>query len=322
MDEQKDFPKTLIGAISYFADADVAHNFVASMRWPNGKVTCPRCGSARVSFTAKRRVWTCEDCPKRRQFSVKVGTIMEDSPIPINKWLAGMWLIMSAKNGISSYELHRALGITQKSAWHLGHRIRLSLHRGSIEKMSGTCEADETYIGAKARNMHFRKRKEKIKRNTGGWHMTAVQGVLQRNEGKKSSKVALKVVPTTRKGELQGNVREYVLQGSTLCTDKHRSYDGLESDYDHQVIDHAERYAQGHVHTNGLENFWSLLKRSLKGTYVNVEPFHLFRYLDEQAFRFNERKATDSERFLSAVPSITGRRLTYKQLIGSNMCFP
>lgn len=223
---------------------------------------------------------------------------------------------MSAKNGISSYELHRALGITQKSAWYLGHRIRLSLHRGSIDKMSGTCEADETYIGAKARNMHFHKKIEKnIK--TGGGGKAIVQGILQRGKGKQPSRVVLKVVPNTRRAELCGNVRERVTAGSTVCTDQLLAYEGLAADYDRQVIDHAVEYANGNVHTNGLENFWSLLKRSLKGTYVNVEPFHLFRYLDEQAFRFNERKATDSDRFLEAVPSIVGRRLTYRGLTGN-----
>lgn len=315
MNEEKDFPKTLVEAVKYFANPDVAYNFVASMRWPDGKVICPRCGSSRVSFTAKRRVWTCSACIPRKQFSVKVGTIMEDSPIPLDKWLVGMWLIMSAKNGISSYELHRALGITQKSAWYLGHRIRLSFQRGLWGgKMRGVVEADETYIGAKARYMHKHRR-------TGvgdaGIKKTAVQGILERTKGNKASRVVLKVVQTTRRPELCGNVREYVLQGATVCTDALMSYDDLAKDYDRQIVDHLKAYVNGKVHTNGLENFWSLLKRCLKGTYVNVEPFHLFRYCDEQTFRFNERKATDSERFLSAVPSIVGRRLTYKGLTGN-----
>lgn len=314
MNEEKYFPTTLVEAVKYFADLDVAHDFVASMRWPTGKVICPRCGSSNVSFTAKRRVWTCKACTPRKQFSVKVGTIMEDSPIPLDKWLVGMWLIMSAKNGISSYELHRALGITQKSAWYLGHRIRLSLHRGSVEKMSGICESDETYIGAKARYMH-KDRRTPV--GDAGVRKTAVQGILERAKGKKHSRVVLKIVPNTRRPELCGNVREYVLGGSTVCTDALMSYDDLECDYDRQVVNHLECYARGNVHTNGLENFWSLFKRSLKGTYVNVEPFHLFRYCDEQAFRFNERKSTDSERFLDAVPSIFGRRLTYKGLTGN-----
>lgn len=239
---------------------------------------------------------------------------MEDSPIGIDKWLVAIWLILSAKNGISSYELHRTLGVTQKTAWFLSHRIRFALHNGSIEKMNGICEADESFIGAKARYMHKDKR-------TGVGHAglkkTAVQGILERGTDKKTSRVVLKVVPNTRRPELCGNVREHVEKGSTVCTDALMSYDDLERDYDRRVIDHAESYAQGHVHTNCLENFWSLLKRALKGTYVNVEPFHLFRYLDEQAFRFNERKSTDSERFMNAVPSITGQRLTYRQLTGN-----
>ncbi|PYV68884.1 MAG: IS1595 family transposase [Acidobacteria bacterium] len=314
MKKEKQFPKTLVDAIKYFADQQVAHDFVVSMRWPKG-VKCPRCGSRRVSFTANRKVWTCNGrCPKRQQFSVKVGTIMEDSPIGIDKWLVAMWLILSAKNGISSYELGKAVGVTQKTAWFLNHRIRFALHSGSIEKMSGICEADESYIGAKARYMHKDKR-------TGvghaGLRKTAVQGILERGTGEKHSRVVLKVVPNTRRPELCGNVREHIEKGSTVCTDALMSYDDLERDYDRRVIDHAESYAHGHVHTNCLENFWSLLKRALKGPYVNVEPFHLFRYLDEQAFRFNERKLTDSERFLAAVPSIVGRRLTYRGLTGN-----
>jgi len=313
MTEEKDFPKTLIEAVKYFADPDVALDFVVQMRWPKG-VTCPRCGSSRVSFTAKRRVWTCEACPNRRQFSVKVGTIMEDSPIPLDKWLVGMWLIMSAKNGISSYELGRALGVSQKSAWFMGHRIRFALHNGSIKKMSGKVEADETFIGARARFMHKGQRQTK---GTGPIAMTPVMGILERAKADQHSRVFLKVTKTRRKPELQEAIRQMVEKGSELYTDSLRSYDGLHEDYVHGVVNHLETYANGQVHTNGLENFWSLFKRSLKGTYVNVEPFHLFRYCDEQAFRFNERKATDSERFMNAVPAITGRRLTWKNLTGN-----
>jgi transposase-like protein len=314
--EQPEFPKTLQEAMVYFADQDRALDFFVGMRWPNG-VSCPRCNSSRVSFTAKRKVWTCNDCPNRRQFSFKVGTIMEDSPIGLDKWLVGMWLITSAKNGISSYELHRTLGITQKSAWFLSHRIRLALQNGTIEKMGGTVEVDETYIGGKARNMHYAKRKERINGKTGGMHMTPVQGLLERHS--KGSRVILKAVKTTRGTELRGNVREYVLKGSHVYTDAAPAYEKLavESDFTHKVIDHAEKYVDGVVHTNGLENFWCLLKRGIKGTYVSVEPFHLFRYLDEQAFRFNERKSTDSERFLKAIPSLIGRHLTYKGLTGN-----
>jgi hypothetical protein len=224
-----------------------------------------------------------------------------------------MWLVVSAKNGISSWELHRALGITQKSAWFLAHRIRFAFQNGSLEKMSGRVEADETFIGAKARNMHKGKRKVK---GTGPIAMTAVQGLLERTTAKRESRVIVKVVETRKKVELQSNVREYVLKGSEVMTDALLSYQGLQDEYTHQVIGHAVSYANGHVHTNGLENFWSLLKRSIKGTYVNVEPFHLFRYLDEQAFRFNERKGTDSERFVRALQAVGGKRLTYKCLTG------
>ena len=315
MKEKSEFPETLFEAHKYFANPDVALAFMVKMRWPDGIVKCPRCDSAHVSLSVKRRVWTCEDCPKRRQFSIKVGTIMEDSPIGIDKWIIGMWLIMGAKNGISSYELHRALGITQKSAWFLGHRIRFALQNGSIEKMSGHCEADETFIGGKARNMHKGKRKVK---GTGPVAMTPVMGLLERTAGKGASRVVLKVVETTRKTELQGQVREYVLKGSQIHTDALKSYEGLADEYTHTVVDHAVEYVRGNVHTNGLENFWSLLKRTIKGTYVSVEPFHLFRYLDKQAFRFNERKDNDQGRFLKAFAGIFGKRLCYRALIGQD----
>jgi len=312
--QQPEFPKTLQQAIVYFDDQDRALDFFVGMRWPNG-VCCPRCNSSRVSFTAKRRVWTCEECPKRRQFSFKVGTIMEDSPIGLDKWLVGMWLITSAKNGISSYELHRTLGITQKSAWFLSHRIRLAMQNGTIEKMSGTVEVDETFIGGAARFMH-KNRRRALKIKTGPVNMTPVQGLLERHTGGKS-RVILKVMKNRKRSECQKHVKEYVLKDSHVYTDKLASYQGLNSDYVHKVIDHAEKYVDGVVHTNGLENFWSLLKRCVKGTYVSVEPFRLFRYLDEQSFRFNERKSTDSERFLKAIPSLIGRHLTYKGLTGT-----
>jgi transposase-like protein len=310
-----ELPDGLIEATRYFQSEKTCHEFMTGLRWPNG-VECPRCGSKEIGkFVETRRVWNCKGCKK--QFSAKVGTIFEDSPLSLTKWLPATWLIVNAKNGISSCELHRALSVTQKTAWFMLHRIRLAMQNGNLGKFSGHVEADETYIGAKARNMHWDKRSRRIKRNTGGWHMAPVQGILQRTEGDKPSQIVLKAIQGTKKPELQGNVRQYVLKGSTICTDKHRSYEGLESDYDRKVIDHAVEYANGHVHTNGLENFWSLLKRSLRGTYVSVEPFHLFRYLDEQAFRFNERKHEDGDkgRFMMTLKRIVGKRLTYAKLI-------
>ena len=176
-------------------------------------------------------------------------------------------------------------------------------------------EIDETFIGGKARFMHKGKRKAK---GTGPVAMTPVMGLLERTTAKRASKVTLKVLNTTKKPELQGNVREYVLKGSEVHTDALKSYEGLNDEYMHNVIDHAVSYVNGNVHTNGLENFWSLLKRTIKGTYVSVEPFHLFRYLDEQAFRFNERKDKDGDkgRFLKTLSGIFGKRLMYKNLIG------
>jgi transposase-like protein len=313
MREKTGLPETLQEAICYFADEQKAHDFIVSLRWPDGIVKCPRCHSRDVSFISTRRIWKCKHCTTKKQFSVKVGTVLEDSPIPLSTWLSAFWLIANAKNGISSYELHRALGVTQKTAWFMLHRIRLAMHKGLAGKFRGRVEADETYIGAKARYMHKNKR-------TGVGHAgikkTAVQGILKRNTRDKASQVILTVVENTRRPELCGNVRQHVVKGSMVCTDALMSYDDLERDYDRRVIDHAISYAEGHVHTNGLENFWSLLKRALHGTYVSVEPFHLFRYLDEQAFRFNERKDDDQGRFLKALSGYVGKGLRYAKLIG------
>src|SRR5437588_3769452 len=305
-------PKTFLGAVRYFSDPMACLHFLVALRWPRG-VKCPQCGSKKVTFLANAKLWKCRNAHPKQKFSVKVGTIFEDSPIGLDKWFPAMWLAANCKNGISSYELHRCLGVTQKTAWFMLQRIRLAMQKGITGKFRGRVEADETYIGAKARYMHKDKR-------TGVGHAglkkTAVQGILERNTDKKTSRVILKVVPNTRRPELCANVRAHVTKGSTVCTDALMSYDDLEKDYDRRVIDHAVSYAQGHVNTNGLENFWSLLKRSLHGTYVNVEPFHLFRYLDEQAFRFNERKDDDKGRFLKAIASFAGKRLMYSKLIG------
>src|SRR5437016_683009 len=304
-------PETLTGAIRYFGEADRCHEFMAAMRWPTG-VHCPHCGSENVGkLVMPRRVWNCKSC--RKQFTVKVGTIFEDSPLGLDKWLPATWMIVNAKNGISSYELHRSLGVTQKSAWFLLHRIRLAMQDGSIEKFSGRVEADETYIGAKARNLH--KNKKTGKRGMIG--KTAVLGLLQREAGDKPSRVRCKVMKRVRTYDLDPEVRANVEKGSEIITDKFSSYYKLPDEYVHNVIDHAVSYAEGHVHVNCLENFWSLLKRSIRGTYVNVEPFHLFRYLDEQAFRFNERKDSDAGRFVKAVAGYIGKGLRYAKLVGA-----
>jgi len=311
--KEKTSPETLQDAITLFADPLVAHNFMAAILWPDGKPKCAHCGSANVgSFSGKRMVSNCKDCKK--QFTVKIGTIFADSPLPLSKWLPAVWLIVNAKNGISSYEIGRSLGVTQKTAWFMLHRIRLAMQNGSFVKMGGTVEVDETFIGSAARFMH-KNRRRALKIKTGPVAMTPVQGLLERHAGGKS-RVILKVMKNRREHEATKHVKEYVLKNATVYTDKLASYQNLGREYTHKVIDHAEKYVDGVVHTNGLENFWCLLKRSIKGTYVNVEPFHLFRYLDEQSFRFNERKDTDGGRFLKACAGIIGKSLKYVDLIG------
>jgi transposase-like protein len=281
------------------------------LRWPDGKVRCPYCNSEKVTYLPSGRVWRCVNKHDRRKFSIKVGTIFEDSPIGLDKWLPAMWLVTNCKNGISSYEMARGLGVTQKTAWFMDHRIRLAMQERNYEPFSGNeIEADETFIGGLARNMH-KSKKAKIT-GTGGAGKAIVMGLLDRH----SAKVRLTHVPNTQRETLQPLVRRYVRGGSYVFTDAFMGYHGLDQDYVHNVIDHAERYVDGNVHTNKIENFWSLLKRGLKGTYVSVEPFHLFRYLDEQAYRFNERKATDGERFIGVASSVLGRRLTYAELTG------
>jgi len=308
------FPQTLHDAIKYFSTGDNALNFVVSLRWPTG-VVCPRCGSKEVRFLKSRKIWECSECEKLRQFSAKVGTIMEDSPIRLDKWMSAFWLIANAKNGISSYELGRSIGVTQKSAWFMLHRIRLAMQDGSIEKFSGRVEADETFIGGKGRNMHADK-KIKFQKVRGHVGKVAVMGLLERNSPERASRIKLRVMRNVRRTGLQKHIKSEVAEGSEVFTDALASYTGLEKEYIHNVIDHAECYAKGHVHTNGLENFWSLLKRGIRGTYVSVEAFHLFRYLDEQAFRFNERKDNDAGRFIKVVAGIVGKGLRYSKLIG------
>jgi len=303
-------PTTLQDAIVYFSNPANCRNYVVVRRWPNG-VTCPRCGSPKVSFSEKHNRWQCNVHHSLRQFTAKTGTIFEDSPLGLDKWLLAMWQVVNCKNGVSSYEIHRATGVTQKTAWFMNHRIRLALRMGSLAKMSGEVEVDETFIGGKARNMHIAQRKRRIT-GTGGKDKTAVVGFVERG-----GKVQSVVVENRKKKTLQEEVKKRVEAGSALYTDELLSYEGLEGQYAHQVINHALSYVEGRVHTNTLENFWSLLKRGLHGTYVSVEPFHLARYLDEQAFRYNNRREmNDGDRLDLAVRQIVGKRLTYAELTG------
>jgi transposase-like protein len=308
-------PKTLQEAIVYFADEQHCHEFLTMFRWPDGQPVCPRCGSKQVSYLEKQRRFQCHARHQNRQFSVKVGTVFEDSPLTLSKWLPAVWIIANAKNGVSSYEIAKALGVTQKTAWFMMHRIRLAMGTDN-GKFSGTVEADETFIGGRSVNMHKSKR-DKVIHGRGAIGKVAVMGLLERHGiDDKPSKVQAKIIADTSRQTIPPAVRESVTSGSNLITDALYPYNDLNAEYVHEVIDHAEAYVRGHVHTNGIENFWSLLKRAIKGTYVSVEPFHLTRYLEEETFRFNTRKSDDAGRFNSVVGGITGKRLTYNELIG------
>src|SRR2546430_3067013 len=304
-------PKSLQEAIIYFSNPDNCIDYLAVRRWPKG-VICPTCGSKKVKFSEKRRTWTCAKHHAKREFSIKVGTVMEDSAISLDKWMTTAWLVTNCKNGISSYEIARDVKVTQKSAWFMLHRIRLAMQDDFFgSKLGGEVEVDETFIGGKARNMHVSERKRRIT-GTGSKDKTAVVGILERG-----GKIRAAVVPSRKRKVLQEEVRKHVTAGAALYSDALLSYEGLAADYAHQVVDHATQYVDGRVHTNGLENLWSLLKRGLSGTYVSVEPFHLHRYFDEQMFRFNNRKELDDAgRFDLAVRQIVGKRITFAQLTG------
>src|SRR5208283_2465067 len=307
-------PESLQEAIQYFANPDNCIDYFAVRRWPNGVAICPTCGSDKVKFRANRRTWTCSKHHAKREFSIKVGTVMEDSAIPLDKWLTATWLVTNCKNGISSYEIARDVKVTQKAAWFMLQRLRLAIQDDFFgSKLGGEVEVDESFIGGKARNMHLSERKRRIT-GTGTKDKTAVMGILERG-----GKIRTTVVPNRKKHELQSQVRKHVEAGAALYSDALLSYEGLATDYAHKVVDHAVQYVDGRVHTNCLENFWSLLKRGISGTYVSVEPFHLHRYLDEQTFRFNNRKnMNDSQRFELAMSNVFGKRLTYDQLTGKS----
>lgn len=322
------FPKTLQAAIRYFADPDVCVDFVAQMRWPEG-VQCPHCSGKKVSYLSSRRIWKCmaKDCHK--QFSVKTQSVFEDSPVPLDKWLTATWMVVNCKNGISSYEIHRSVGVTQKTAWFMLHRIRLALTNGSWNKLggseSGPVEVDECYVGGDPRKMHASRRKAlKGHFGIGGDHKTAVMGMLDRD----TRQVRAQVVPNVKRETLQNEILKHITQGSAVYTDMHGGYDRLAfKNFVHETVTHLDEYVRGQVHTQGIENFWSLLKRGLRGTYVAVEPFHLDRYVGEQVFRFNNRATKDNplddaDRFMLAISQIAGKRLTYAELTGKDQARP
>lgn len=313
-------PKTLLEAVKEYANPDSALDEVADSRWED-TIACPHCGAGSPMFLKTRRIWKCSKC--RKQFSIKAGTLMEDSPIALDKWLPAIWMIANSRNGVSSWELSRSLGVTQKTAWFMLHRIRLAMQDDfSGGMLGGEVEVDETFIGGKARNMHKdRKKRMQISsgRKTG---KTVVLGILERETEGKPKRVRTSIIADTKKASIAPEVAAHVEPGSQVHSDEHGNYWRMDDKYVHNIVQHLETYVEGNVHTNTLENFWSLLKRGIGGTYVSVEPFHLFRYVDEQAFRFNNRlhpdgkKIEDYDRFKTLLSQVVGKRLTYNELTG------
>jgi transposase-like protein len=322
-------PKTLIEAIQYFSDAENCREFMVAVRWTDKVVRCPRCGNEKVSWMEKSKLYFCPTKHPKQKFSLKVGTIFEDSAISLEKWLPAAWLIANCKNGISSYELARAIGVTQKSAWHMLHRLRAAMKPfldgtkfGSND--GGAVEVDESFVGGKIKNMHKDKAAKLMRTSERDnsnpaqetyykGNKTAVLGMFDRE----SRTVRAKVVPNVRRDTLQKEILKNIKYGSSVFTDQAVAYDTLRHKYVHDTVNHAETYVNGQVHTNSLENFWRLLKRNLAGTYVAVEPFHLDKYLDEQVFRFNNRQnKNDADRFKKLLSQIVGKQLTYAELTG------
>jgi hypothetical protein len=308
-----DSPKTLHEATRFFSNPDNCIAYMVAQRWPDGVVICPTCGRNDVSWLAKQKKWQCKSKHTKRQFSAKVGTIFEDSPIPLDKWLMAVWLITNCKNGVSSYEIARDLGVTQKSAWFMLHRIRVAMKEEKHFLTLGgnwnnPVEVDETYIGGKAQNKHLDKRPQVHNK-------TIVMGMLARE----TREIRAKVIPQARRDILQGEILKNVGWNSHIFTDGHLGYEGLDKlkNFTHKTVNHMNEYVRGRVHTQGIENFWSLLKRGLAGTYVAVEPFHLDAYVDEQVFRYNNRKnKNDGQRVQKVLSQVAGKRLTYEELTG------
>ena len=337
-------PKTLQEAIIYFADPANCREYLVARRWPDG-VICPKCGSQNVIFMEKYNRWNCREKHESPQFTLKTGTVMEDSPISLSKWLPVMWLLVNCKNGISSYEVHRAVGITQKSAWFMLHRIRMAMKDADYRTKLGTpgpggtgageahaakdewdhadkaIEADEAFFGGKVTNMHAwrvqKMREEYPDALAEGYEVrkdnkTPVLGMFDR----KTRQVRAKVIPNVKRETLQNEILKNVKYGSAVYTDEAVTHNTLRQKFVHETVNHAETYVNGKVHTNSLENFWSVTKRSLTGTYIAIEPFHLDRYLDEMTFRFNAKSKSDAQRFNKVLGQVTGRRLTYESLTG------
>jgi transposase-like protein len=309
-----DGPQTLIEAVKHFADLGACHAYMVNLKWPDGKIVCPKCGADKIGNIASRSMLQCKAVGCRKQFSAKVGTIFEDSPLPLSSWFVAAWCIANAKNGISSCELARALGVRQPTAWFMLHRIRLAMGGTPTGRsFHDVVESDESYFGGKAANMHFEKRERTIT-GRGGIGKTIVHGLLQRNADESPSQVDARVIPNAEQVTIMARLLRNVEPGTVVNTDAALAYTNLADRYVHYMIDHSVRYVAGKVHINGIENFWCLVKRMIRGTYVHVAPFHLDRYLDEEVWRFNKRKLNDGSRFNTVMQGVLGKRITYRVL--------
>ena len=305
---------TLIEIMRMFPDNQTAETWYAKRRWPDG-VTCPACGSDNVQTGAKHKSmpFRCRQKGCYQRFSAKTGTVMEGSKIGFQKWMMAAFLLTTSLKSVSSMKLHRDLGVTQKTAWFMAQRLRAAFaDMGPAVRFDGPAEADETYVGGLRKNMHAKKRKTLTGRGTAG--KTAIVGVKDRS----TKMVAAKVVRSTDGKTLQGFVREHVEPGATVYSDDTGAYGGL-TEYERGTVKHSVgEYVNGHIHTNGIESFWSMLKRAHKGTFHKLSPKHLQRYVDEFAGRQNVREMDTLEQIEFLADGLEGKRLRYPDLIEPN----
>ena len=306
----KNFRKgiSLIQLMEMFPDEDSAVKWFESIQWPGGRC-CGHCGSIKTKPVASKKPmpYWCQDC--RSYFSVRTGTTLQSSRVPLRKWAIAVYLYVTSLKGISSMKLHRDIGVTQKTAWYMLHRLREAWGEAGLNEFAGPVEVDETYMGGKRKNMTKSKREELDGRGVAG--KTAVVGIKDRE----SNQVVAKVVKTTDKESLQGFIGDHVSAGSTVYTDEHRSYLGM-VDFNHEAVKHSVgEYVRDQAHTNGIESFWATLKRAHTGTFHKMSEKHLQRYVSEFYGRHGVRSADTQTQMVNVVSALVGKRLAYKDLI-------